>query len=851
MYSFKPLLLPVSLLGLSVLSGQSLQQTAESKIETLQGLIETAESEGIDTLTEKMSVRTAEVFLDYANWDQANIILNSDYFALVRLYKDNAAQMAADLPDFERNDVIDLLDESIDQLQSLIEKNTFRKAAPHVDWMEVTHEGDQLTYKDRPVFLADYTWKPHLPELTEYFGNLDGFFLTPSMLTDDNGTIRNNVIQDLQSKAGGTPGFIFIAHKSPPEWAVEKYGDEFTTFQGAPFHDYDIDHPGAREMISALLAGTVPYMAGKNYTQLGYMLCNEPRWITHKDGNGKVWYNGGVSNYTIEKFKSWLESKHVSIETLNTRWGTNFANFNSVTIDIPIDIAEVGTVQWYDWSTFNNWRVLEWFTFMKAEICKHDPEAKIQLKIMPSFFTENSPTNGIDLEALTEMSEIIGNDVTARSNDMRGPTEWEEHYICEWRELYMGYDFLKSVSPEKIVFNSESHLFSGAHSRNLYLDPKYARSITWAAHTLGLNASQIWYWPRREDGSLRTPVSNGYAGSNNQQPRVTKEIHATMNDLNAYAEEITAMQRQRKPLRIFYSKTSAAQNLDYMNEVFDLYESLNFEGISLGFATQNIIEKQNNNLWDAILLRKSTRLTQAERDALQSYLDQGGTIISDSESILENEYAESLSPLEESNGTLIYSNTVETQRSLALELLDQRNELPPVLITELNDHGIKTCTWKCITNSDGNQVLSIINLGNVNSTLDINVNGTSDGLVCKDLLTGVLVGFTPTLAPNDVLFVEIMAIEAFALGSEKHHSLALTPNGLSYYHRELDRPSPGLSYTAEWTEDLESTNWNDRWDSVRSHAMDDSIYKRTEHRLLAENLDSIFCRLKLQKLDQN
>ena len=708
-----------------------------------------------------MTVRTAEVFLKYANWDENNVEENKGYFEKVSIYKDNADQMAADLPDFERNDVIKMLDDAIATLTQINNGDIFRTPSPNPDWADVTLDGDQLTYNNKPVFLADYTWKPGVPELDEFHGQVDGFFIRPGYVIDESGAINNNVKRDLQNKGNGKAGFIFIANTAPPQWAMDNHGDDFDDYGGEPFHYYDIDNPGAREMMSMLFAGTVPYMAGKNYSKLGYMLANEPRWITYKNGTKKVWYNVSVSDYTKEKFKTWLENKHGSIANLNTIWGTNFTNFGNVTIDVPIDISLRGTPRWYDWTTFNDDRVIEWFTYLKSELRKHDPAAKAHLKIMPSFFTDNDPCTGIDLEALTELSDINGNDCAAHYNYIRnGEADWEEKYILGWREMYMGYDFLKSVNPNQINFNTESHLLSTGYTRDLYMNTKYVRAVYWAAHTLGLNVSQTWYWPRKEDGSLRPNLTNAYGGSNTQQPRVTNELHSTIIDLNAYSEEVMAMQRQRKSIRIFYSKTSANQKTEYMDDIFELYEALNFDGISLGFATKNIIKKQNNNNWDVILVHKTEQVTQLELDALQSYLDNGGTIIVDGESLKKNEYGISLSSLNPADGTLVVASSLNDMKTKALEVLEDKNLLAEVKITETDSAGFKGCTWKCIKNSDGNNVLSIINLGKTEASLNIELKGATKGTSCKDLLKGIQVSSNPKLKPYEVLFIEVTDAQA-------------------------------------------------------------------------------------------
>ncbi|WP_111708887.1 beta-galactosidase [Lutibacter citreus] len=737
-----------------IASAQSLDEQAKTKITELEKLIEKAEKKGIDVLKEKTTIRTAEMFLEFATWDEKNLDVNEDYFKKVKRYQKEAKEMAGNLANFERNDVILMLNEATDYLKLLLSKKVFRKSAPHVDWTKVKVEGDQLTYKNKPVFLADYTWKPNSKKLTEYHGNQDGFFLTPSFVVKEDGTINPKRMKELTSKPDGSLGFIFMNHKGVPKWSKEKYGPNFSMREDT-YTAYDIDNPGARDVQQKLLSGVVPHMAGKNYSQLGYMLCNEPHFYTQKTGEKLAWASGPVSKYTIEKFRVWLKNKHSSIGELNNLWETSFASFDNVSIEIPIDTSLRGTPKWFDWTLFNMYRVTEWYKFLKSEIVKYDPEAKVHLKIMPNLWTENQRVHGIDLETLTEMCGIIGNDSGAEHTRMWGPKyEWEEHYGFEWRELCMGYDFMKSVSPNKINFNSELHYLSTGRSRNLDLQPAYARATFWLAHTYGMTASQIWFWPRKEDGSVPKKAGKGYAGSNNQQPRVTNEVATTIIDLNTYSEEIMAMQRQRKPLRIFYSKTSAINKEKHMDDIYHLYEALNFEGTPLGFVSKDIINKQDNNKWDAVLVYKTPFVTTSELKAVQNYLDNGGTVIIDEISLKKSEYGKPLVELNGSKGKLIKLNSVSEIKTKALSILKDKNSLPEITISETNELGVKVCTWKAVKNSKGNYVISAVNLGKKETTLKIELNNTSK-IICKDLIKGIEVSSNPTLKPNEVFFVEV------------------------------------------------------------------------------------------------
>ncbi|MCL5245318.1 beta-galactosidase [Cellulophaga sp. 20_2_10] len=740
-----------------LLQAQSLEEVAKTKIATLKNLRDKANKKGIDVLKEDTTIRTAELFLKYANWDENNIQANEKAFSLVKIYADKAEEMAANLPDFEREDVIKMLDEATAYLKLLLDKKVFRTPSPKVDWSKVKVGKDQLLFNNKPVFLADYTWKPDAAELNEYHGNQDGFFVTPSYVVKEDGTINLSKKNELVAKPTGNLGFIFLNHKTTPDWAIKKYGKDFV-MRTNTYTAYDIDNPGAKDVQQKLLAGIVPTMAGKNYTGLGYMLCNEPHFFTQKTGDKLAWASGPVSAYTIDKFKVWLKQKHTSIDVLNTLWHTNFKDFDAVHIQIPIDTSLRGTPMWYDWSLFNMHRVTEWYTFLKAEILKYDANAKVHLKIMPNLWTENKRVHGIDLEALTDLSGIIGNDSGSENNHMWGPKEeWEDHYALNWRELCMGFDFMKSVSPNKLNFNSELHYLSTNKSRDLYQDPKYARATFWLAHTYGMTASQIWFWPRKADGAISEKATNdkSYAGSNNQQPRITNEVATTLIDLNAYSDYIMGMQRQRKPLRIFYSKSSAINKERHMDDVFELYESLHFNGTSLGFVTKDILKKQDAANWDAILVSKTQFITLEEQKELQNYLDNGGVIITDKVSVSKDEYGNSITKLKKSNGTLVVCNSLEDINEHAMNLLKNKNLLPKITITETNKLGVKGCAWKVIQNKKGAYVLSVVNLGKTDATLNIKLKNVEKA-VCKDLLNGVKVSSNPTLKPYEVFYVEVL-----------------------------------------------------------------------------------------------
>ncbi len=648
--------------------------------------------------------------MEYAAWDENNIETNTKHFSKVARYKKEAAEYAALLPDFEREEIIKMMDSSITELGRVMSSEIIRRESPQIDWSKITIESDQVLYEGKPVFLSDWTWKPNTPRYTEYFGAMDGTLISPTIVTEDFG-ITKKITSELKAKESGEAGMIFIGHTSMPEWA-KKQDPTLSDGPGIKYIMYDINNPLGHKITKAMIAESVPYMAGKNYTKLGYMLCNEPHWISTKGSYAA----GALSDRAIEDFKVWLKGKHGSIEALNSIWGTSYSDFSQIAIaGNMVEAHQIGTPLYYDFVTYNMARVSRWFHMLADQVKEADPEAKVHIKIMPDMWSENPKDNGLDLEELTRLSGIIGNDASTAAHLTWGRKQWwEANYSFNWRELCMGYDFMKSVSPDKIIFNSEGHLLTTNKYRNLHETPQYARMNYWLAHIHGLNVIRSWYWARKEDGSSRgSDTSTGYAGSNNHQPRIVNEVHATTIDLNSVAAEITEFQRQRKSIRLFYSSCAAINNPTQMDDLFEVYEMLYFEGSPIGFATQGIIENNPHDQWDAIIVARTKSAKRSEVEALQNYIDGGGTVIIDSESFKVDEYGRELNiALTASRGKLIAIDAwSEAKAEFANQLLLSGNA-PQITVTETNEASHKGVMWRVISSDKADTfILSIVNMG--------------------------------------------------------------------------------------------------------------------------------------------
>ncbi|WP_214625737.1 S-layer homology domain-containing protein [Paenibacillus agaridevorans] len=775
-----------SILKYGALSAAELKARIQSKISELEALILKAQARQLDTEREKGAVWFAKEYDKYADWDEKNIDVNKKMFGVIPSYSPGGRspeELALELPEFQRTEVIALLDTSIAELTAVLDGTVVRRPVRLVDWDGIELQGSNFYSEGKPVFLHDYFSKPldvskdNATLYNDYLGKIDvPKSINPSFVSDENGTPTADKYGDLQNRPSNNMGYTILWHDPSPAWATSKHGetlrDGITTFT-----KYDINHPEIRSIWSNVLKQTGPITSGKPYTELGYLLANEPHWFlekghwaTPKKVNGQE----GISDIALQQFASWLQERHQTISDLNALWGTSYASFDVASRSvIPLDKKYKGTPIGYDVSLFNMERGTEWLRFLHEQVKKNDPEANTHIKIMPDLFVEDNRTHGIDFEKLTEMVDIIGDDAKTRKENFKSTgqaEDWKEHYSYMWKELAMSYDFMSSVSPEKAHINSEVHFLSTVAYRDLYMKPEYVRNTYWLATLLGMDAGFTWFWGRNPDGSIENRLMTtsvqglleSYPGTVAQQPRVANELSKTMMDLNAFSEEIVKFQEQRKPVRIFYSETAAINDTHYMEDQFELYEALYFSGVPVGFVTASILEKQPHSNWDAVVIRKTEEVTDAEFAALQSYLNQGGTVITDAGSLKATEYKKPrTAALTQGSGVLLkpVDESAVNMAEQAFGVLEQKDSLSPVNLMETNGSSQRGAMWRVVPYGDDRYMMTIVNLGKHEASLKAAM-ADNQSFTVRDMMTGQSLGTSWTLKPEGVMLLELQAVPA-------------------------------------------------------------------------------------------
>ncbi|NIJ44846.1 beta-galactosidase [Wenyingzhuangia heitensis] len=754
-------------------SAQNLTKEAHKKTATLEKLMSKASKKGFDVTREETIIWFSKEFLKIAKWDENNVPFIQDAFERFKPLKGDKAEMAKNLPDFERQKVIEILDTGINNLTMVLDGTIVRRPVAKVDWENIVVEKDQFTSNGKPVFLYDYFSKsmgnPTSDKnlYNDHLGNIDhigGF--TPNLLKEDR-TFNQNILNKVKNHPDTKAGYLLLWNTSFPKW-IQKKDPEVTKGRNT-FMGFDIDNPLMHEVWSDVIQKAGEVTKGKKVVQLGYILANEPHWLSEK-GNWafKLGEMNEFSSYTLTKFKKWLAVNYQNnITELNKNWKTSFSSFDTVKFEFPLRKDTKGTPLRYDWDRFNMDRVVEWFAFLQTELHKTNPKGDTHIKLITHFFTDDERSHGIDLEALTELTTMIGNDAKTRERDLRSNKfeSWETNYAYNWEELCVSYDFMESVAPNKIHVNSETHFLSSVAWRKLDTSPAYVRNNFWLATLHGMDAGLSWFWARDPDGSPEDRFENNakskdnaltksFAASVNMQPQVANELTQVMMDLNSFSEEIIALRRQRKPIRLFHSETSAINKKQHMTEQFDLYESLFFEGLPVGYATEKIIKKQDNTNWDVILVYKTEYVTDSEFNELQNYLNNGGNIIIDNDASLSmNEYGEKRTKkLLQNNGRLQVLNTdkYEDLKQLALKSIPSND----VVLSESNGLKNKGCSWRVVPNKDGGYLMSIVNLGKNKATLNVSTKN-GEKVTCINMLTEQSLGTTFELDVNGVLLLNI------------------------------------------------------------------------------------------------
>ena len=216
----------------------SYEQQALEKIKTLESLMEKAETKSIDVKREETLLWFSKEFIKFANWDEANKDKVEKLFGYYGPYKANKTKYAEELPDLERQKVVEMLDKGIETLGKILEGKITRRAVNAIDWENIEMGEDELLSNGKPVFLFDYFSKTVGSPLTNtsiYNDHLGAIFhggenLYPvdhdrainSFLLKEDRTFDEELMKEVTEISDKNVGFLLYWNLGIPEWVEKK-----------------------------------------------------------------------------------------------------------------------------------------------------------------------------------------------------------------------------------------------------------------------------------------------------------------------------------------------------------------------------------------------------------------------------------------------------------------------------------------------------------------------------------------------------------------------------------------------------------------------------------------------------
>ncbi|GIV10401.1 MAG: hypothetical protein KatS3mg019_2492 [Fimbriimonadales bacterium] len=346
-----------------------------------------------------------------------------------------------------------------------------------------------------------------------------------------------------------------------PDWVYQQYPQLRQARDG--FIKYSLFAPENLTVLRQYIDAFAPLLKDQP-ALLSICLSNEPMNVESPD-----------SPPHQQAWRAWLQNRHRTLITLNTRWRTNYQSWDA----IPVPGEGMG-VAYAEWRQFNAETLANWHRALADAIAQHLPGVPKHTKLMSwSFTNDRELPRGVDPERFAEFCEINGNDASTYPTWERDAT-----WAFDWVTTMLAHDLQRSLRNAP-VFNSENHIIRDRETR--YVPPQHARAALWESAIRGLSATTFWVWERTDD-----PKSD-FAGSLLHRPEIVEALAHTTLDLNRLAPYLAALQNQKPDVHILYSQYDMMmQGVDAVVPRDSLYIALTMLGVRVGFITERQLESR-------------------------------------------------------------------------------------------------------------------------------------------------------------------------------------------------------------------------------------------------------------------
>ena len=622
----------------------SLLASVQAAYSDLANQTQLAEDKGIECTYEHITMDVAKLFQNFSLYDfNVTDVLCKAYS---EQYGAKGCAEGEALPCRELIKTKDILSEAISEIRKLLSSPTLlsRRTVPQ-HHMLGTIESDSYLYRDgdvtKPVFPGGYDHGNYafyygfpsdvVPQVEtvgqdseEVVAHIATLLPLPSGVNDSE--VQRIVDSfDRLYEAGLTSGLVLMC--KIPEWLVEKYPEVTRYMQSSC--KYDIDHP----VIRTLWQQGLTALMGK--------LKSHPALHSVRLGNevffGILGNQTVISTYTTEKWHAWLEYKYGSIAELNKAWTSSYNSFSDIFFPgkknkksgkFDPDPSVYGTARWYDFCRFNADRVLNYYSWFTGLIRQLDPDTPTHVKYVNEHLFNSIMDHGLDRFSLNKLTNWSGCDtriMPAPVALIKTPFRNPGQYALDWLNTAMGYTWMRSTAPHKLVVDLEVHPISISAYRNGSVPDDHMTAATWITHLHGLSLHLLWAWPRLANGSYRFDIVDTLP----TLPQAVNSYARTLAYINALGPEVVALANAApRPVCILWSVVSSMQDKAYLNAQVDAFEALSFFGPQPIFIAEPDVDKEGISDSCRVLVIPGQRFVSDDTvSATEKYAETGGNVV--------------------------------------------------------------------------------------------------------------------------------------------------------------------------------------------------------------------------------